>query len=326
MEIKIFKTQQINDEQWVQIVAGFNESFEGHHTTKAALKRIYESTEFGFSYHSLCFDGDKIIGFNTITPYKYYHNNEIITLGLSGTTFVLKKYRKDIFIFHDMFIELKKYCHEEGVIAILGVPNKNSYQYSLKLLKFKEVFSLPYYILPIKISKIILKKEVKLLDAISKVISMMWLIISFIMSLFLPFKQKLVTYRLKVDDEFLDKRLPNIIYNNRKKKNKRYSYRIFDEDGIKTAYIMDFRENGKKSFRTLIWIVWDIFRKENIDVLLFVGTMNIKQTILFKVPSKLHPRKLPFTYNLLDISDKEKYKDMSTANNWDFSLINFDTR
>lgn len=326
MDIKIYKTHEINDEQWKQIVTGYNESFDNHYTTRDALTQIYESTDFGFSYHSLCFDENKIVGFNTITPYKYYHKSKIITLGLSGTTFVLKEYRKDIFILHDMYAELKKYCQEEGVVALLGVPNKNSYQYFVKFLKFKEVFSLPYYILPIKISKIVWNRKIGFLDFISEVVCIIWLITSFILSLAFPFKQKQNTIRLKVDNEFLDKRFPNTVYNNRKIKNKSYSYRIFDEDGIKTAYIMDFREKGKKSFRTLIWVVWNIVRKEKVDVLLFVGTLNMKQTILFKVPTKFYPRKLPFTYNLLDVSDKEEYIDMLTANNWDFSLINFDTR
>jgi hypothetical protein len=81
-EIKIYKTNEISDKMWDQIVKGFNASFENHPTTKDRLIGDATSNSFGYSYHAICVKNDLIIGFNTIFPNYYIHNgNEKITLG-----------------------------------------------------------------------------------------------------------------------------------------------------------------------------------------------------------------------------------------------------
>lgn len=100
MVIKILKTFEIGDDLWKQIVDGYNASFEDHFTNKENLISGYISNRKGFSYHALCFDLDNLIGFNSIIHYEYYINNDIEILGLSGTTFVLKKFINDIVIEH----------------------------------------------------------------------------------------------------------------------------------------------------------------------------------------------------------------------------------
>ena len=89
---------------------------------------------------------------------------------------------------------------------------------------------------------------------------------------------------------------------------------------------MYFGENGIKTLKSLTLAVSHIFRLEKIDIIMFVGTLRINQSILIKVPTKFQPQKLPFTYNLLDFNDSEKYSDMNNENNWDFSLLNLDVR
>ena len=89
---------------------------------------------------------------------------------------------------------------------------------------------------------------------------------------------------------------------------------------------MYFGENGIKTLKSLTIAVSHIFGLEKIDTIMFVGTLRINQSILIKVPTKFQPRELPFTYNLLDSNDSEKYSDMNNENNWDFSLLNLDVR
>ena len=86
-------------------INGFNSCFENSPMTKNELLTLYASNSYGYCYHSLVFDKSKIIAFNTYTPHKYKYGNEFILLVLSGSTYVLKGYRKDIFI-------LKEICNK----------------------------------------------------------------------------------------------------------------------------------------------------------------------------------------------------------------------
>lgn len=327
MQIIIYKTNEITDDMWDQIVTGYILSFENHFITKENLINSYISNNFGFSYHSVCFDGDKIIAFNSIIPYWYYYNKEKIKLGLSGTTFVLKEYRKDIFIFQDMYFALKEHCANEGIVAFLGVPNKNSYKYSIKLLKCKEILKLSYYALPIKAFNIIGKGKLSFLNIFSLIYSYLLIIFNLLITIFFNSKENLKKYRLSIDEPFLKQRFSNARYKTITKRKKQFTYVLADEDGIKTAYIMDFRDKEyRKSSRVLLLSVWHILRYEKVDIILYVGTMNIKQIILTKIPHKFEPKMLPLTWNILDIENPKRFKSMSEPENWDFSLINLDVR
>jgi len=326
MEIIIYKTTEIPSKIWDQIVKGFNASFN-HPTTKERLIGDATSNSFGYSYHAVCIENDLVIGYNTIIPNYYIRNGkEKIIIGLSGSTFVLKEYRKDIFIFHDMYMELKKYCAKESIIAFLGVPNLNSYQYSIKFLHCIEVFCLNYYVLPVKISNILKARKFSFLNILSELFSLFLIAGNRLLThIYNPTENK-ANYRIEINDAFLEKRFKDKRYKSISKGNIKFTYVISDENGIKCAYIMYFGENGIKTLKSLTIAVSHIFRLENIDIIMFVGTLRINQSILIKVPTKFQPRKLPFTYNLLDSNDSEKYSDMNNENNWDFSLLNLDVR
>jgi hypothetical protein len=327
MEIIIYKTTEIPSKIWDQIVKGFNASFNNHPTTKKRLIGDATSNSFGYSYHAVCIENDLVIGYNTIIPNYYVRNGkEKIIIGLSGSTFVLKEYRKDIFIFHDMYMELKKYCAKENIIAFLGVPNLNSYQYSIKFLHCIEVFCLNYYILPVKISNILKARKFSFLNILSELFSLFLIAGNRLLThIFNPTENK-ANYRIEINDAFLEKRFKDKRYKSISKGNIKFTYVISNENGIKCAYIMYFGENGIKTLKSLTLAVSHIFQLEKIDIIMFVGTLRINQSILIKVPTKFQPRKLPFTYNLLDSNDSEKYSDMDNKNNWDFSLLNLDVR
>ena len=101
---------------------------------------------------------------------------------------------------------------------------------------------------------------------------------------------------------------------------------MVDEQGIKAAYLMDFRENNNRTNKALCTAVWHILRKEKTDIILYVGALRFKQGLLLKVPTSFTPKPLPLTFNILDSSKKEQFDAMSDMNLWDFGLINFDGR
>ena len=115
-------------------------------------------------------------------------------------------------------------------------------------------------------------------------------------------------------------------YQHIKKGNLQAYYRITDEDGKKTAYLMDFRDNGVRTAKSLNYAVRTIVKNEKPDAVLFVGWLRLKQCSLFKVPQTKVPKPLPLVYYILDKENKELYSDMDNVNNWNFSLMNFDVR
>lgn len=327
MEVIVLKTHEIDISYWNMIVDGFNSSFEGRCTTIENLIQGASSNHFGYSFHAICIDGERVAGFNTIAPSKYFRNEtETLILGLSGTSFVVKEYRKNEFILYDMHMALKKYCQNEGLTAFLGVPNDNAYKYVTKWLGYEPVMNLPYRVLPIKIFKVLKKHNLLWLNFLSQFFSFVLLLLNSLICLIDNQKQVRTKYHLDLNNDYLEKRFVAKRYTTLKSKNKRFTYNVVDEDGVRAAYIMDFRESGERSYQTLVYIVWKIILKENVDIILFVGALYLRQGLLIKVPQKFEPKRLPLTFHLLKSDEIEKYSDMKYPGNWDFSLINLDVR
>ena len=324
MEIKVLKTYELNDKDWTRIAAGFNSSFD-RYTTKERLVSLYQSNLSGFSYHALCYDLDQLIGFTSIIPFRYLHKEQEFIAGLSCSTFVLKEYRNDVFIFNDMVQSLKKECLKHGFSIFLGVPNKNSYNYLKVFSGAKDIGYLPYYAL-ISGLRAVKKVTCKPIDVFILFCARLFCFANILFSYIYNCKEKQSEYRLLLNDAFYKKRFSAPYYSCYEKKNIIFRYRIVDEDGITTAYMMDFRENGNRTNKALCAAVRHILWKEKADIILYVGTLRLKQVLLLKVPSRFVPKPLPLIYNILDTANKRQFDSIAIMDLWDFGLINFDVR
>ena len=324
MEIKVLKTYELKDKDWTRIVAGFNCSFD-RNTTKERLVSLYQSNISGYSYHALCYDHDQIIGFTSIIPYRYLYKEQEFIAGLNCSTFVLKEYRNDVFIFNDMVHSLKKECMKNGVSVLLGVPNKNAHNYLKVFSGSKDVGYLPYYAL-ISGLRAIKKVTCKPIDVFILFCVRLFCFANTLFSYIFNCKEKQSEYRLMLTDTFYNKRFAAPYYSCYEKKNIIFRYRIVDEDGITTAYLMDFRENENRTNKALCAAVCHILRKEKADIILYVGTLRLKQVLLIKVPSRFVPKPLPLIYNILDKDNKRQFDSIATMDLWDFGLMNFDVR
>ncbi len=102
-------------------------------------------------------------------------------------------------------------------------------------------------------------------------------------------------------------------------------YRIVDEEGVRTAYLIYSRENGTLSFRSLYKGVSHILKHHDIDLILYVGPLSFFQSLFFLVPRKFEPKLLPLTCDLL-LPQENSYNDIWDFSNWDFGLLNYDVR
>lgn len=323
--IKVFKSTEISDTQWAEIAQGYNICFGGERTAQSCKSGFHKGM-LGYCLHALKFSEDgKIIGHNYFQPIPYNLNGEKIICALCGGTFVLPEARKDAFIFYDLVTALKKEAKEYGWSAILGVPNENSFKYFVSILKQKHIADLNYYILPITVGKII-KKNIGILNGLSKFYAKIWSAINSMLATLVNTKEINKPLHIELDKDYRQERFKSSAY--KKIVNGKYegTYRIFDEDGVITAYIMDFRENERRSFKSLTKLVRHILKNEKIDAILYVGTMNMKQTLLTKTPHKLIPHQLHLCTSSLDKDNKELSVVLSDIKNIDFGLVNFDVR
>lgn len=323
--IIVKKTYEIDDELWEEIAAGFREAF-GRETTADSLKTGFcVRNQWGYAYHAIDYDDEthEIRGFNTYTPTLYKNNVKIL---VSGSTFVKEKYRKDIFVYFDMAKELKKKGHEEGFVMSVGVPNQNSFKYSIKFLKATFVGYLDYYILPRNVSRCFNKPVLKPFDWLSRSWSWLHLNGQLAVSKMWNTEEEESKYEFVTDDEYYKVRFGDECYLKYTDGIFRAYYRMVDENGAQTAYLLDFRENGKRTKRALAKAALYIVKHSHPDAILFVGFLKLSQHVLLKVPTRFVPKPLPMTCSIIDKKDKEKFADMAKKENWNFSLMNFDVR
>jgi len=327
MHIKVLKTHEITYNQWVKIVSNFNKIFN-HQKDIKTFKSYYEKTCKGFSYHALTIDDNGFLaGYNSIVPFVYTDGKENnILIGLSGGTFVVPEYRNDIFIFADMIDALLNYCSKEGMVAVLGISNENSFKYAIKFLKSTLISYVPYYGLPVRFFNIIKKTKFSYLNFVSVLFSNFLLITNLIISKLFNSEEKDVRFVIKTDEQFFKNRFGRPEYKNIKIYNIKSYYRSVIEEGIHVVYLFDFREMNKRTLKALVKSVGYIMKAEKPDIILFIGNLRLFQFILFRIPQKYEPKRLPLTFNLTSDYYSFYYDEMSKECNWNFGLMNFDVR
>ena len=325
MTIKVLRTNEIDQNTWASITNGFNESFDRVKSDNEFIV-YYQNTVLGYSYHALAFDDTGVLaGSTTIIPQYYIVNGEKMLFGLSGGSFVKKKFRSDIFIFSDMFEALRLHCNEENIKVFLGVPNKNSYKYSLNFLNQKHILDIEYYALPIHFGTVINSKNKYFLNVFSSTFSFLLQSCNSFLSLLKNFEAIPSKISLLYNEDFIKHRFSKG-YKVYQTGAFFFAYKMVNENGVKTAYLLHYRENDKKTSRALTKAINFVRKNENPDLILYIGSMHHTQFNLFKVPKKRVPQQLPLVYEVLSDFSESFKEILSNDKNWDFGLANFDVR
>lgn len=324
-DIKVYRTNELDDKNWAEICQGYKECFNIIRTPEQ-LKKSFSKTITGFTLHALKFNEiGEIIGHNYYQPRPYLLDGTKVICALSGGTFVLPNYRKDIFIFNEMIKALDKEAANLGWIAQLGVPNENSFKYAVKINKQKHIGDLSYYILPIHIGTI-LNKNSPILNYISSLFCHFSTLITKCLAFIWNPTERLKPLHLDISKSFLDIRFDTNNYTLINKRDLLGVYRIFNEQGIKTAYIVFCGEKFRRSAKSLNFVVREILRKEHVDAILYIGTMNFWQGSLIKVPKRFVPQKMPLCVTIFERQNSSVEEIFKTIKNIDFGLINYDVR
>lgn len=327
MKVFVYKTYEIDQQNWTLIVNEFNNAF-GTKKEEAALKKYYTNTRLGYSYHSLSFSEDgQLSGYNSLIPVQYKDNEgEAFFVGISGGTFVVNNFRKDIFIYQDMTTALWEYISKENIIATLGVSNNSSFKYALAFLNSTLISFLPYYALPVRLFNVFKIRKLSHINFTSLFLVRSLIFFNEVLSSFYNSRESKAKFSVNTDEQFFKNRFDSAFYKKLITGSFSAIYRIVIEDDVRTAYLFDFRENGERSFKSLVKCVKHILQNETVDLIVFIGNLRLRQFLLFRVPKKFEPQPLPLTFNLTSESFGSYFESMSKAGNWDFGLMNFDVR
>ena len=323
MVIKVCKTTEWSDRDWETYVIGYNEVF-GADETIADFKNKYFSVCKGYSLHSLLVsnEGD-VVGGITIIPCNYRCQQGFFLNGLAVDVFIREAFRIDPLMLRKLYKQLVGTLKEEGIEVVTAVPNATAYPYWKNIVKWKDIGEISYWVIPIKINKILnLKFCGWLFEGLTRIYLFCVLCLSYWVSLGKS-KAKDYAYEIDKDDRYIQNKFHGTKYANFSVQAIFYSYRIVNEEGIKTAYIIEATQEGKRSMKAFLKVI-KVIRQQNVDLIIYVGKMGVFQTLFIKVPKKLEPKKLPLMCDVLMPNDK--FSDIYDINNWDFGLLNYDVR
>ena len=322
LEIKICKSDQLTDSEWKSFAESFKTTFE-EGSTAEKKREFYSNNPFGYSYHALAKDRETVVGHTSLIPRWYNIDGKQMIFGISGGTFVCPEYRNDIFLFKKMYSKLKNVASEDGMAGTLGVPNDNSFKYAVKILNKKHIGDLEFYALPINAGTVLNSNLRSVLNPLSKIFVKSWFLLNRLWSVLDNRNEVQAKFRLNLSEEFLACRFKKG-YVRRVEYGVEIVYKIENENGVKTAYIMHLGDEEGFSFRDLVWGVGSILKNESIDLILYVGRLNLRQCLLLRVPGSKKPKRLPLTIDMMD--QNYSIESISEIKDWKFGLIDFDVR
>ena len=310
----IKKTFNLSETEQVEICNLFENVFNKQMSIEE-FKNKFELNIMGYSYHSLLFNEEnEIVGCYSCIPYMYNYYGKKLLFGLSVDTMIQEKYRGSPFtlkkLANTVYDEMKK----DGISFVFGFPNDNVYLVRKKILKWKDMGELKYYILPINIGAI--KSKLKGLNFLSKIYanSINKLVNS-------DFSTEKVTYEIEKSNINLFRY--DDTYTLIEFRNGYMSYKLYNEDGVQTAYLIDVYPLSKKNIETA---VKRIYEKEVgcIDLIIYVGNLDFKPKNLIEVPKKYEPKTVHMSGIILD-NTKVDIR-VFDINNWNVNLSNYDVR
>ncbi len=312
------KTNELSEQEWVEFTVAFNAVFKKDFNP-VHFKEKYFGSSLGYSVHGLLIFENSIVGMFSAIPRNYILNKKEVNIALGCDAFILKAHRKDEFFLKRMADVVTEIMKENGVFHFISIPNKTAYPYWKYYGGWKDIGNLSYYILPLKISKLIGKYQ--FLDFLSSFTFKSLINFCTVVPV-LSKKQTPKSIFLKRDQEY-EKQRYSLEYCIRKVLNKfSFVYKLYKEDNILTAYLIDcFPLSPANIALALKQIIKET--KGKIDVILFVGKIDNPPFFFFKVPLKKEPRKQPF----IGLSFDDSFDiDFFLINSWDVSLANFDNR
>jgi len=309
------KTTELSRSDLDQILKGFNDTFSLERPFDVMMNQ-YVQNAFGYSWHNVVYDDDKVVGHICAVPSYYWCNGEKVVFVDGVDAFILKDYR-DGEIFLEQLQSYFGHMKDIGAKLMLGFPDSKVMKLYSKTKVYKKIGEMQTYILPYRIGGI--KPSMKLVNWASEAFSWVYVWMSGL------FASKEVTkFKIEKDTESFNatryKRMDGE-YQIVNRGDVEFFYKCMPFKGVRAAFLIDVTGKSAWHFNQAVKYILKHNRNE-FDIILYVGNLYFKNSGLLKVPAKLAPKQFNF---IIKIFDKSYNNDMvKDIRNWDINLATYD--
>lgn len=323
-------TFQLSAADKCQICALFERVF-GKTKSLAQFSHQCENTILGYSFHALMRSRDTIVGVYTHIPFEYRFGDRRHLFALSVDTMIAPDHRG-----HPMnLVRMANYVHEAEIAAgipfVFGFPNETSYLFTKRAFKWRDVGTLDYYLLPIRVSSY----DIRLLplDIITRALS--WGVNLFVQTedakepnasdnriLLIEKSNSAAFHKYRYNLFPVDYRSISLGFDTYCTYVLKPHYPIHPLlDKLKVGFILDVYPLRKAAFERA---VRHLYRDEpGLDLIVFVGKLPFTLRNMFKLPKRYEPRQFRMAGRVLieGVLDEQALFDI---NCWNVNLSNFD--
>ncbi len=309
------KTTEISEYDFHQIVDGFNEVFSLDRKVDVVYNQ-YVQNPFGYSYHTIVYDDDVIVGHVCGVPSYYWKNGEKFIL-VDGVDAYIKKEYRDGETFMEQLMIFYKYQKENGVKMLIGFPDSKVMKLYTKTKIYKHIGEMYIYILPYRIGGV--KPILRPFNYISKVFAWSYVYLTGLFA-----SSNLTQYKIEKDTDSYNatryKRMDGD-YCVVKDGDLEFFYKCMPFKGVRAAFLIDVTGKSAKHFNQAVKYIMK-HNSKDFDVILYVGNLYFKNSGLIKVPEKYAPKHFHFIMRLFDKSFNDEVT--TDIRNWDVNLATYD--
>lgn len=310
------KTTELTKNQIELFCSLFNRVFNNFQKNPESFKEQYLNTALGYSFHSLMFSDEELVGAHNVIPVNYKFNGENMVFCV-GTDTMIKENFRNLANLKQLIKQSDEAIKADGVDFVFGFPNENSYAVLKRVFKYKDIGCLSTYILPYRIGGI--KPALKFLNPLSILSANLLSCLSKLRTKSMPInflidkdRETQSKYRLKwFGGNYKVSRLTDFTF----------IYRIFMKDNIRTAFLIDFDKvcpiNVSAAVRYIIKM-----DSKNFDLIIYVGFLPFNAFPLIKIPKRFEPKKFNFHGKFLDTAKVDE--SFFEIKNWNVNLSCYD--
>lgn len=309
------KTTELSKDDLEQILKGFNDTFSLSRTFDVMMNQ-YVQNPFGYSWHNVVYDENKVVGHICAVPSYYWCNGAKVVFVDGVDAFILKEYR-DGEIFLNQLQSYFDHMKAIGAKLMIGFPDAKVMKLYAKTKVYKKIGEMQTYMLPYRIGGV--RSSLNVLNWVSKAFS--WCFVG--LTGFFASK-KVTEFKIEKDAESFNatryKRMDGN-YQTVHNGDLEFFYKVMPFNGVRAAFLIDVTGKSAKHFNCAVKYILKHNRKE-FDIIIYVGNLYFRNSGLIKVPQKFAPKQFNFIIKFFDKSyNNDMVKDIR---NWDVNLSSYD--
>lgn len=312
------KTNELSTDEIKQINKLFNETLNKVRN-EIEFKEKFLNNFLKFSFHGLMKLDNQILGCYHVIPNEFDFFSKKKLFGQSVDTTIHQDFRGSIYnlkkIANMVYSELQKF----KIFFVYGLANEKFYLVKKKILGWKDIGKLNYYIYPNDLKKFFNK----------------FYPLNFLLGLFLKLLIKIkvklnIEYKFSISKIYNDNLNMNSYSGNKDYKiffNKNYKliYKIVNNkkyNNAKIIYIIDVlpltQKNLERSINELLK------SNGNVDLIIYIGKLSATPNNLFRIPDFFLKKQTKVSGKILDSTQIQE--TVFNISNWNINLSNFDIK